>query len=212
MATAKEKRPKRIVIEAVKPEIDGGRFPAKRAVGEEVIVEADAFLEGADSLDAELLYRHESEKRWTQAPMKPLVNDRFRGAFTVTRLGRYYYTLRAWPAPFESWRKFVQKKLEAGQDISLELPTGVSLVRQCAARAKGEGRSVLEELVEWITSAPLSVEEKTERILDPAVADRDVLGLTHRFPHDNPESATGMPFCPVSVSYDAPLFTRTSSQ
>jgi starch synthase (maltosyl-transferring) len=172
MSKASEKRPDRVVIEAVKPEIDGGRFPAKRAVGEEVVVEADVFLEGADSLEAALLYRHESEKRWSQVSMESLGNDGFRGSFTVTRLGRYLYTLRAWPAPFESWRKFVQKKLDAGQDISLELPTGTALVRQCVARAKGEERKALQELVGQITSASLSVEEKTERILDPAMAQR----------------------------------------
>ncbi len=170
MATTNKKRPKRVVIEAVTPEIDGGCFPAKRVVGEQVVVEADLFLEGADSLDGALLFRHESEKRWTQAPMEGLVNDRFRGAFTVTRLGRYLFTLRAWPAPFESWRKFVRKKLDAGQDVSLELPTGLSLVRQCLPRIKGDDRDVLKALVEGMTSASLSVEEITERVLDPAVA------------------------------------------
>ena len=34
---------RRVVIEAVSPEVDAGRFPAKRAIGETVTVEADVF-------------------------------------------------------------------------------------------------------------------------------------------------------------------------
>ena len=37
---------RRVIIEGVSPEIDGGRFPIKRIVGDKVIVEADVFTEG----------------------------------------------------------------------------------------------------------------------------------------------------------------------
>jgi starch synthase (maltosyl-transferring) len=36
-----ERMPSRVVIEGVEPELDGGRFPIKRTVGEEVVVRAD---------------------------------------------------------------------------------------------------------------------------------------------------------------------------
>jgi len=51
----------RAVIENVKPEIDGGRFPAKRVVGERMTVEADIFTDGHDALAAALLYRRNSD-------------------------------------------------------------------------------------------------------------------------------------------------------
>lgn len=56
----------RAVIEGVKPEIDGGRFPAKRTVGETVVVEADIFTDGHDELSAVLRYRREEDEveRW----------------------------------------------------------------------------------------------------------------------------------------------------
>jgi len=53
----------RVVVEAVKPEIDGGRFPIKRVIGEEVVVEADIFADGHDALSALLLYRKENDHR-----------------------------------------------------------------------------------------------------------------------------------------------------
>jgi starch synthase (maltosyl-transferring) len=55
---------RRVAIEAVSPEIDAGRFPAKRAVGESVTVEADIFADGHDSLAAVLRYRHRSSDAW----------------------------------------------------------------------------------------------------------------------------------------------------
>ena len=48
---------KRVVIEDVSPEIDAGRFPVKRVVGEEVIVEAAAFADSHDAVSCTLLYR-----------------------------------------------------------------------------------------------------------------------------------------------------------
>ncbi|MBI3325166.1 MAG: DUF3416 domain-containing protein, partial [Nitrospinae bacterium] len=40
----------RVVIENVKPEIDAGRFPIKRTLGESVFVEADMFVDGHEAL------------------------------------------------------------------------------------------------------------------------------------------------------------------
>src|SRR5579864_1617543 len=87
---------RRVVIEAVSPEIEAGRFPAKRSTGELVTVEADIFADGHDALAAVLRYRHESAAGWTEAPMNPLVNDRWRGQFPVTELGRYVFTVEGW--------------------------------------------------------------------------------------------------------------------
>jgi len=51
----------RVIIEGVEPEIDDGRFPIKRSVGESVAVEADIFTDGHDVLSAILLYRQETD-------------------------------------------------------------------------------------------------------------------------------------------------------
>src|SRR6266566_6284369 len=72
---------RRVVIEGVRPEIDCGRFPIKRTVGETVVVEADIFTDGHDLVDAVLLYRKETDRVLTEAPMEALVNDRWRGSF-----------------------------------------------------------------------------------------------------------------------------------
>src|SRR5262247_4914876 len=128
----------RAVIENVKPEIDCGRFPAKRTVGESMTVEADIFADGHDALLAVLLYRKEGASTWMETPMQPLVNDRWRGMFEVNELGNFYYTLRAWVDRFESWRRGFAKKVEAGQAAALDLLAGAELVEQAAKNAAGE--------------------------------------------------------------------------
>src|SRR3954454_23775679 len=82
----------RVIIEGVSPEIDGGRFPIKRIAGEQVVVEADVFTDGHDAISCVLLFRKDSDPEWSALPMTPVVNDRWRGAFRVSQLGRYRYT------------------------------------------------------------------------------------------------------------------------
>ncbi|MBX6363414.1 MAG: alpha-1,4-glucan--maltose-1-phosphate maltosyltransferase [Gemmatimonadetes bacterium] len=129
---------RRVVIEGVAPEIDCGAFPIKRTVGERVVVEADIFTDGHDAVACALLWRAEDEEAWCRAPLVALVNDRWRGEFVVTRLGRWLYTLEAWVDHFETWRRDLGKRLEAGDDIETELLVGAELVEAAAARATGE--------------------------------------------------------------------------
>ena len=46
-----------VVIESVTPELDGGRYPVKREVGETFVVEADMFREGHDIIAGRIVYR-----------------------------------------------------------------------------------------------------------------------------------------------------------
>jgi starch synthase (maltosyl-transferring) len=127
----------RVVIEHVAPEIDAGRFPIKRTAGERVVVEADAFAEGHDELACVLLHRPAGDAEWSEAPMRPLVNDRWRGEFRVGEPGRYVYTLEGWVDHFHTWVRDLVRRLEAGQDVTVDLRIGAELVAEAAERAKG---------------------------------------------------------------------------
>ncbi|MDR7448589.1 MAG: DUF3416 domain-containing protein, partial [Armatimonadota bacterium] len=134
---------RRVVIEGVSPEVDAGRFPIKRTVGEAVVVEADVFADGHDLVAAVLLHRRAEEAEWTETPMTALGNDRWRAAFTVDHLGRYQYTLEGWVDPFRTWARDLRRRLEAGQDVAAELPVGAALVQDAAGRAARGDRAVL---------------------------------------------------------------------
>lgn len=142
-AAKPEEGKKRVVIEHVNPEIDAGRFPAKRAVGEDVVVEADIFGDGHDHVEARLLARAPGELAWTTTRMQPLGNDRWRAAFGVDREGQYEYTLAAGIDHFDTWQDGLAKKVNAGQDVALELQTGAILAEAIAGRAKGKNARAL---------------------------------------------------------------------
>jgi starch synthase (maltosyl-transferring) len=137
---------RRAVIEAVTPLVDGGRFPVKRCVGDLVVVEADVFADGHDAIRCVLRHRHEGDATWSDAPMKELSNDRWRGAFRVTALGRHRYALLAWVDHFVTWRRDLSRWVEAGLEIGLHLDQGAELVRAAAARAPAMDAARLEEL------------------------------------------------------------------
>jgi starch synthase (maltosyl-transferring) len=136
----------RVVIENVSPEIEAGRFPIKRVIGEHVVVEADIFADGHDSLAAVLKFRAEESPEWSETPMESLANDRWRGEFFTTKLGNYFYTIEAWVDQFKSWQTDLQKKLEAGQDVSIELRAGAQLIERAAQRAASRDA---ENLLSW---------------------------------------------------------------
>ena len=67
---------RRVVVERVQPEIDAGRFPIKRVVGETVFVSADVFADGHDLLAGVVKYRcipaaPPSEKSALERPAGP---------------------------------------------------------------------------------------------------------------------------------------------
>jgi len=119
---------RRVVVENVLPQVDCGRFPIKRTVGERVHVIADIHGDGHDFLAGALLYRRAGEPAWSELPMTFVENDRWEGAFVVDALGRYEYTIEGWIDRFASWRHELSKKVGAGQDVSSELLEGAAIV------------------------------------------------------------------------------------
>jgi starch synthase (maltosyl-transferring) len=127
----------RVIIEGISPEVDAGRFPAKRTVGDQVSVEADIFTDGHDCIAASLLAHREGSDQWTEIPMRPLVNDRWTAAFRVGELGRYGFKVQGWIDHFETWRRDLIKRIKAESDTTVDYLIGADLVAQAADRATG---------------------------------------------------------------------------
>jgi starch synthase (maltosyl-transferring) len=152
----------RVVIENITPQVDCGRFPAKRAIGESVAVEADVFTDGHDAVAATLFYRHESTPEWHAVAMSALGNDRWQARFTVQTLGRYLFTVGGWVDHLETWRQGLAKKYEAGQDIDLDLRQGATLARAVAERVRDtEART----LIDWATAVSDPARDREERVV-----------------------------------------------
>jgi starch synthase (maltosyl-transferring) len=160
---------RRVVVEGVEPEIDGGRFPIKRIIGETVAVEADVFGDGHDHVAARILYRIEGESTWQEAAMAALGNDRWRGEFTVSREGRYVYTVAGHIDHFDTWQSDLIKRIEAGQDIGVDLLNGALLIEEAEKRATSDG---VKELRLWKNLLREHVEDENAKkaALDPQLA------------------------------------------
>jgi starch synthase (maltosyl-transferring) len=208
--------PARVVIENVAPEIDSGRFPIKRTIGEVVEVAADIHADGHEVLAAVLHWRfvgngefgHEWNAAceandaidWNEAPMADLGNDRWIGRFMVTDLGRYEYMIEAWIDEFAGWRRDLAKKIDAAQDVTCELVEGAHLVRETARRiaATSQGKNQAEE----------------ESRADSAVAlDRhDVEWLLQQATLISAASANGPPQADSAVDHNVPGERRRGSR
>ncbi|MEO8125917.1 MAG: alpha-1,4-glucan--maltose-1-phosphate maltosyltransferase [Bryobacteraceae bacterium] len=166
---------KRVVVEGVRPQIDGGRFPIKRVIGENVTIEADILADGHDQIACRILYRLESEPQWAEAPMRPLGNDRWRGVFQVSEIGRYVYTVEGWVDRFRTWRGDLIKRLDAGQNVDVEMMIGAGLVEAAARRAEG---AAAEALLRW--AGLLRLEDRQKR--EVAALDKDLVTAVQMSP------------------------------
>ena len=169
---------KRVQIESVSPEIDGGRFPVKRTVGENIQIEVDMFTDGHDAVAGVIMYRPETSAEWLEVSLSPLVNDRWQGEFTVSQLGRYIYTISGWVDHFLSWRRGMAKKLAAGQDVSIDLLIGAQLVEQASTRATGNDGTQLKT---WAATLR-SVQKEDAVTLEQKVLSEDLATLITKYP------------------------------
>jgi starch synthase (maltosyl-transferring) len=126
---------RRVIVERITPQIDGGRYAVKRVTGEPLRVEADIFADGHDVLAACVRVRRLGAERWDEAPMSALLNDRWAGELVAGGMGAYEYTVLAWVDRFMSWSRDLAKRITAGQDITVDLLIGAALVDEAAEAA-----------------------------------------------------------------------------
>ena len=163
----------RTVIEDVRPRIDAGRFPVKRVIGDQFEVTADAFADGHDVVEARLLYRHADDAAWTEVEMAGPDNDRWWASVILDRLGRYQYTVEAWTDQSRSWQRDLRKRVDAGQDVTVDLLIGADLIAAAADRAMAAGaRSDASRLRDWATAlrAPGAARDAAVGFDDAAMA------------------------------------------
>jgi len=166
----------RVGIENVKPEVEEGIYPIKRVIGENVIVQADIFADGHDMVSAQLLYRFSEDSFYERISMVHLGNDRWEGSFRVDRIGSFLFTVRGWVSEYRTWCQDIGKKQDAGQDITVDLKIGISLLEKTKEAASSADARFLKNLIdrygkknndEKIIS--LLLDEKTKELIDKYV-------------------------------------------
>ncbi len=160
----------RVIVEGVRPQVDCGTFPAKRIVGDFVVVEADISTDGHDSVAGEVLYRYGREEDWRRAPMSWMGNDRWSGGFPVSSVGKCYYTVEGWIDRFETWRNAMVKRIDSHTDVPAEWLIGASLVEEAASRAAPDDAARLREWVSVARQEQGSESDKQEILGDELAA------------------------------------------
>jgi starch synthase (maltosyl-transferring) len=190
----------RAVIEAIAPQVDGGRFAIKRVAGDRSEIEADCFADAHDTLACRLRHRREDDAKWSESPMVAIGNDRWRGEFVVPDVGRYRYSVVAWVDAFLSWRHDFERRVDA-DDMRVAAQMGAEIVAKAARRARGDDR---RRLLEWTRrlAATTDVDELRALALDEAAA-----ALAQRYPDRRFETKYPVEF-PLIV--DRPLAAFSS--
>jgi len=137
---------RRVVVENLQPSLDAGRFPIKRTLGDRILTTVDVFGDGHDLVRANLLVRKRGQLSWRRTPLEPLGNDRWQAAFECSELGTLEYTVEAWVDHFQSWLRDLRKRIDAQQNIAVDLIIGSEMLAHAVERATGEN---VRRIVEW---------------------------------------------------------------
>ena len=205
---------RRAIIEHVTPQLDGGRFPVKREVGDVLAVEADAFVDGHDVVRVVLRHRppgaNGTPGPWREVAMGEPDNDRWRAGIALESIGRHAYAVAAWADRFATWLRDLDKRLAADQDVTTELEVGAILVGEAAGRATGTDAARLQALADDLRAdAPVPDRVRLAR-------SDELTGLMNRHPdrgHETVSAELEVVVDPVHARFSSwyELFPRSTS-
>jgi starch synthase (maltosyl-transferring) len=170
--TDRRSKPRRfeyLLIECVTPELDAGRYPVKRIIGDVVHVGADIIKEGHDLVAARVIFKGPDDDDWMSSPLVyDFDDDRWTGSFPVTQIGRWVFTVEAWTDRFGTWRSDLKKKVAAGQDVQLELLEGAQFARTASKSTRNAAAraSLLMTAKLLEDRREIDIDKRVQRALD----------------------------------------------
>ncbi|HEX4510019.1 MAG TPA: alpha-1,4-glucan--maltose-1-phosphate maltosyltransferase [Burkholderiaceae bacterium] len=156
----------RAVIDAVEPQVDGGRFAAKCIAGEPTDLVAHCFADGHDQLRVLLAWRalppggtrdvlhaeaiprsppvaapggESGHAAFHEVEMRLASNDEWHAAVTFPAPGRYAFTVTAWVDALSSWHHDFQRRIDIS-DLRIAARVAVTLFEQASHRAGAVGQ------------------------------------------------------------------------
>ncbi|HWH12033.1 MAG TPA: alpha-1,4-glucan--maltose-1-phosphate maltosyltransferase [Solirubrobacteraceae bacterium] len=170
--------PPRIIIEDLAPDVDCGRYRAKRCVGDVVAVGAAIFRDGHDVIRAVVRYRPPGTSEWSEVEMDRVKpdhgDDRWSAPFEVDRIGRWAWTIEAWSDDFATWRRELERKAAGGQEnLDSELSEGLALLRRTLDRVPDDdddARTVLAAALAVLADPTAPPEQRVAVALAPDLA------------------------------------------
>ncbi|MBW3659748.1 MAG: DUF3416 domain-containing protein, partial [Actinobacteria bacterium] len=205
----------RVRIRAVTPQVDGGRFRAKRAVGEPITVEADIYADSHEVLAAAVRWRPQSASgraTWREVPMAHVLNDRWAGTFSCDDVGRIEFTVVGWVDRYGTWLRDIRAKVEARVATDVDFAIGAGLLEELAEDAGEEDAERLRRAADVLRDDARFPESRRD-----LAASGDIVGAVARLdprPHATTFDRTlvvqvDRPLARASAWYE--LFPRSAS-
>jgi len=169
----------RAVIDAVIPNVDGGRFAVKRVAGESITITAHCFTDGHDVLRVMLRWGKQEQTDLHEVPMNPMGNDVWSAEFTPIAVGRYHYSVTAWVDSFESWRHEMMRRVD-DDDIRIASLIGAIEIAAAAQRARGADRKTLAHWAKELETA--AADASDAKLIKALALDEPLAMLASTYP------------------------------
>ncbi|WP_047545924.1 alpha-1,4-glucan--maltose-1-phosphate maltosyltransferase [Psychroserpens sp. Hel_I_66] len=202
---------KRVVIEAVSPQINCGEFFIKRIINEIVNIDAHVLVDGHDVIAASVLLKHEKERAWKDIRMQHIINDEWKASFIVEKQGFYTYKVQGWVDYALNWQHGIERKIDDNQHVKSELLEGITFLEPLLKKVKGDDKKYIQHCIDIFGNLDTYNEAISE-----AKSDR----LHHIF-YNNPEKHLANESKELKVYVDRPkarfstwyeFFPRSASQ
>ena len=162
--------PSSIAILDVKPQVDCGRYPAKRVRDEQLVVSADIVRPGHDLVAASLSWRMQKDDApWLRESMNySFESDLWSTTIPMAELGVCEFYIEAWRDDYSTTLRNLAKWASVGDDVSSEVNILLEIIRGAEGTAapaeKEEVRAALEKLDPILKS--IISPERTKELLD----------------------------------------------
>jgi starch synthase (maltosyl-transferring) len=143
---------RRVVIDQVRPIVDCGRLPAKATAGQPLPVSAVLVADGHDPLLGwvwhgppvrQALEPGSRPARWQEVALDPLGNDRYMAWVTPSQVGDWAFAVVGVPDEYGAWLRDLRIRIEAGQNVELDLEEGARMAEgRAAAATPGDQRAL----------------------------------------------------------------------
>ena len=137
---------RRVVIDYISPQINGGDFFIKRVINEIINVDAHVLVDGHDVIAASVLYKHEKEKKWNEVRMHEVTNDEWKASFSVSKQGFYTYKVEGWVDYTLNWQHGIHRKIDDNRKVTSELLEGIAFLKRISTEATDAEKMYLKHL------------------------------------------------------------------
>lgn len=157
--TGMPKRNDFIVIESVRPQIDCGKYPVKRIIGDTFVVSADIVKSGHDKIYGAIKYKLSGASKWSLTPMTySFDSDSWSGSFSLDSVGTYEYFVVAWTDRFSTLLSAIEKWADAHEDTSPDIEEIRKILESSREGLDAKDDTTVSEALKAINSSTRTVD------------------------------------------------------